>query len=451
MNEDRKRQVALFRLAVLGELVNTELRRGTLHRVLKEKAGQLWSCPDGRTRRIAAKTIQAWYYRYRNHGFDALAPGSRRDKGACRAIAPELQTLIVEMKTEDPGRSAPMIIRELEGAGRIARGRLSESTVGRLLARSGLSGPKMELATPARYRFVAASCGELWQGDACHGPKLFDPASGREVRTKIFGLIDDKSRLLTGLRAGFHETQQDFLTLLGTAVQRRGIPRAILLDNHGSFTGSDVRVACARLGIRLVHARPYDGASKGKIERLWRTLRAHVLDRLDPDRVVTLDDLNLRLWTWMDAEYNQRPHGGLSGRTPLSVWEDDVAEVRWIDDPAAIDVAFRDSIERKVRNDSTCSLRGRTYETPTHMRGRQVQLHFHLLDPARVWVMDGPTQVLLREVDAVGNSRRSRSRPAPEKALPPTPTGLNPVEDTLQRLLRPGKRRDDEQGEVSHA
>lgn len=441
MNDDYKKQVALFRLAVLGDLAHGHKCRGGLTEALALKADQLWQFGDGSLRKIGAKTIQTWYYLYRDHGFDGLLPKSRSDKGACKAISEELQALIVNMKREDPGRSIPLIISELEDAGLARRGELSQSTVGRLLAKEGLSGPKMELETPARYRFVAASCGELWQGDACHGPKLFDPASGRELRVKIFGLIDDKSRLVTYLRAGFHETQQDFLAVLLAAVQRRGLPRAVLLDNHGSFTGADVQVACAKLGVRLVHARPYDGASKGKIERLWRTLRAHVLDRLDLEKVTTLDDLNLRLMTWVDAVYNQRPHAGLSGRTPMSVWEEGADDVRWVEDPADVEPALVTSVERKARNDSTCTLRGKTYEVPPHLRGRWVEVHYSLLTPEHPWIVDSSTQVFLAEVDAVGNSRRARPRPKKTSSgLAPKKTGLNPVEDTLRRLLRPDGR-----------
>lgn len=455
MNEDHKKQVALFRFAVLGDLVHGHQRRGELGRALRKKAEQLWRFPDGDLRKIGAKTIQRWYYRYRDHGFDGLMPVDRIDKGACKAIHEELQALIVDMKREDPGRSVPLIIAELEDAGLARKGELSPSTLRRLLAREGLSGPKLELATPARHRFVASACGELWQGDACHGPKLFDPASGRELRVKIFGLIDDRSRLVTYLRGGFHETQQDFLAVLLAAVQRRGVPRTLLLDNHGSFTGADVQIACAKLGIRLVHARPYDGASKGKIERLWRTLRAHVLDRLDLERVTTLDDLNLRLMTWVDAQYNMRPHAGLSGRTPLSVWEEDAGDIRWVEDPAGVEDTLVDHVERKARNDSTCTVRGKTYEVLPHLRGRSVRIHFSLLDPGRMWILDGATRIFLREVDAVANSRRPRPRPKkPASAPSPRKTGLNPVEDTLRRVLRPGSRRDDHddgEGEVCHA
>jgi len=443
MNDYRKKKIALFRFAVLGDLVHAQLRRGELRRALRKKSKEVWLCPDGKSRRISAKTIQAWVYAYRKLGFEGLVPQGRRDKGSSRAIPQTLQPLILDMKREDPGRSVPMIMRELHCAGLMSERQFSASALARFLKAHGLSGPRAELETPARHRFVAATCGELWQGDACHGPKLFDPESGRQVRVKIFGLLDDKSRLVAYLRASFHERQEDFLRVLLEAVRRRGVPRALLLDNHGSFTGADVRVACAQLGIRMVFAKPYDGPSKGKIERLWRTLRAHVLDRLDLDKVVTLDDLNVRLMTWVSSEYNQRPHAGLSGRTPLSVFEEDAEQVRFIEDASRLESAFRGTAERTAKNDSTCTWRGKTYEVPPHLRNRKVTLHYELLRPDSVWIVDGGAQVPLREVDPVANARRRRQPAAPKAREPMPRTHLNPVEDLLGRALRPNNDNND--------
>lgn len=433
---DQRRDVALFRLAVLGDLVHTELRRGALRRALRKKANQRWVFPDGKTRRVAAKTIQAWLYAYRKHGFDGLIPRERKDRGCSHSIPPNLQTLILDMKREDPGRSTPLILRELENVGLMRRGDFSASSVNRLLSQHGLSGPKMELEVKARHRFVAATCGELWQGDACHGPRLLDPEAGREVRVKIFGLLDDKSRLITYLRAGFHERQEDFLRVLLEAVRRRGVPRSLLLDNHGSFTGADARVTCAKLGIRLVHARPYDGASKGKIERFWRTLRGHVLDRLAPQTVRTIDELNLRLMAWVNGEYNVRPHSGLGGRTPLEVFEADTDEIRFVEDSAELEAGFVAHLQRAVKNDSTCTVGGKVFEVPPHLRGHTVTLYYQVLRPDLLWLQDGPTRVPVRQVDAVANARRPRIvKTEPREA--PKATGLNAVEGALKKLLHP--------------
>ena len=433
---DQRRDVALFRLAVLGDLVHTELRRGALRRALQKKANEPWIFPDGTPRRVAAKTIQSWLYIYRKHGFDGLVPRQRKDRGCSRSIPPKLQALILDLKREDPGRSTPLILRELENVGLMRRGDFSASAVTRLLSRHGLSGPTMELEVTARHRFVAATCGELWQGDACHGPKLFDPEAGREVRVKIFGLLDDKSRLVTFLRASFHECQEDFLRVLFEAVRRRGVPRSLLLDNHGSFTGADARVTCAKLGIRLVYARPYDGASKGKIERFWRTLRGHVLDRLAPEAVRTIDELNLRLMAWVDGEYNIRPHSGLGGRTPLDVFEEDADEIRFVQDNAELEAGFVAHLQRAVKNDSTCTVGGTVFEVPPHLRGHTVTLYYQVLRPGSLWIEDGPTRVPVREVDAVANSRRPRIvKTEPREA--PRATGLNAVEGSLKKLLHP--------------
>jgi putative transposase len=102
------------------------------------------------------------------------------------------------------------------------------------------------------------------------------------------------------------------------------------LDNHKSFTSHDLRVLCAKLDIHIVHSRPGDGHSKGKIERWWRTLRADLIDRLDLQKVTTIDELNLRLWSYVEAEYHCEPHASLSGKTVLEVWESGADDIRWV-------------------------------------------------------------------------------------------------------------------------
>lgn len=390
MNDDDRTREALFRHSILGELLSRELRRGELCRMLDDLSGKTFEDHRGRPRRIAHKTLEEWLYRYRHGGFEALKPVPRSDLGNSRVLAPELEQLIVDLKREDPGRSCPLIVRELELAGRIRRDQIDVSTVQRLLRRRGLSGPKLELDRPARYRWQASMCGELWQGDALHGPVLVNPVTRRPQRAIIFGLIDDRSRIVPYLEAGFGETGHRFLGVLYNAIARRGIPRALLLDNHASFTGYDLRVLCATLNTRLIFCRPGDGPAKGKVERFWRTLREGLLDRIDVRQVTTLDELNLRLWSYVEGEYHTHGHSSLSGRAPLEVWEDGAGDVRWVSDPAALETAFHAHVERKARNDSTILWRGVSYEVPTYLRSRTVRIRYSLLDPGRISVLDAP-------------------------------------------------------------
>lgn len=432
MTDDERNQEALFRHAILGDLLSRNLRRGELRPALKQLAGQTYQDHHERSRRVAYKTLEEWYYKYRNGGFEALRPRPRSDRNRSRILAEDIQQLILDMKREDPGRSARLIVRELELAGRIAACQISRSCVQRLLRRHGLSVPRMEWDHTARYRWEASACGELWQADALHGPTLMNPATGRHQKVIVFGLIDDRSRLIPYLEGGFGETEQRFLAVLYQAMARRGIVRKLLLDNHASFSGYDLRLLCAKLGIHLVHSRPGDAPSKGKIERLWRTLRAQLIDRLDLERVTTIDEFNLRLWTWVEMEYHRQPHSSLSGRTPLEVWESEADQIRWVDEPHQLERSFYGEVERLVRNDSTVQWRGVFYEVPPYLRRQRVRLHYALLDSARVSLLDGNTEIPLRRVEPQENAHRSRT--VVRTTVPDArKTGLNAAELILAR------------------
>jgi len=71
--------------------------------------------------------------------------------------------------------------------------------------------------------------------------------------------------------------------------------------------------------------------------------------------VTTIDEFNLRLWTWVETEYHHQPHSSLSGRTPLEVWETDADQIRWVEDHQQLEQNFYGEVERFVRNDSTAS------------------------------------------------------------------------------------------------
>src|SRR5438445_11940176 len=199
MTDDERNQEALFRHAILGDVLSRNPRRGQLRPALKQLAQQTYQDHHGRSRRVAYKTLEEWYYKYRNGGFDALKPRPRKDRNRSRVLAEDLQQLVLDMKREDPGRSAHGILRELELAGKIKARQASVSSVQRLLHRHGLSITRMEWDHAARYRWEAAMCGELWQADALHGPMLMNSATGRSQRVIVVGLDYDRCRLILSL------------------------------------------------------------------------------------------------------------------------------------------------------------------------------------------------------------------------------------------------------------
>ena len=64
------------------------------------------------------------------------------------------------------------------------------------------------------------------------------------------------------------------------ALLRRGIPQRLYVDNGANYRSQHLALVCAKLGIALIHARPYQPQGKGKQERWFRTVRAQFLSRL---------------------------------------------------------------------------------------------------------------------------------------------------------------------------
>lgn len=434
MNTASRENEALLKHGFLAPVLYEKLPRRQLRARLRELAGQTFYDKNGTARTYSWRTLEEWYYQIKKGGFDDLKRRPRKDAGSCRALDPTLVELVIALKEEDPGRSAPMVLQQLELAGRVREGDVSVSTIQRLLRRRGLAGPRLELARKDRKRFRAAHVNELWQGDALHGPKLVNPRTGQPQTVKVFALIDDHSRRIVNIQAGFAETEAAFLGVIHGALARCGIPRTLYLDNGSSFVGRELRLACARAGIRLIHSCPYEASSRGKIERFFRTLREQVIARLDLDLVKTIEDLNVRLTSWVEGEYNSRPHAGLDGLAPREAWEDGAADVRWVEDHSRLAEIFRGTVTRHARNDATVMLDGKIYEVPGHLRRRTVTLSYSLLEPDRVWVIDGSTEVPVKVVDPVANAHRRRQvRPA-GIATASRQTGLNPVEQILARV-----------------
>src|SRR5271165_734335 len=111
MTDEERNEEALFRHAILGDVLSRNLRRGQLRFELKQLAQQTYQDHHGRPRRVAYKTLEEWLYKYRHGGFAALKPRPRSDRNRSRVLAEDLQQLVLEMKREDPGRSALCLVK----------------------------------------------------------------------------------------------------------------------------------------------------------------------------------------------------------------------------------------------------------------------------------------------------------------------------------------------------
>ena len=164
-------------------------------------------------------------------------------------------------------------------------------------------------------------------------------------------------------------------------------------------------LACARLGITLIHARPYQPAGKGKQERFFRTVRMRFLPTLGPSDLGSLDALNRRFWAWVEGEYHRAPHRGLDGTTPLDAWAMRAGDVRSAGPDLDLREMFLWEQKRKVHKDRTISLDGVVYEVGAALVGEMVTVRY---DPAKkgapvdIWHRNEKVETA-RVVDAYAN------------------------------------------------
>ena len=371
--------VALFRLSVLGPLASREeLERGEIKSLIREMASRTYSIPNSNRIYIAEGTIEAWYYAWKRGGIEALSPKIRSDKGESK-LPIAIQESILKAKREKPKRSINTIRSLLEKSGLAAKGELSRSAVHRLLQRHGLSNfHGDDEPSEERRSFVANRASDIWYGDVMHGPKF--SVSGRNRKVYLVSLMDDASRLLTHSAFCLGETAIDIEGVLKQAVLKRGLPKKLVIDNGPAYRASTLQEICARLEIRLIYCRPYHPTSKGKLEKWHSFVRSSFLSELDRRTIHSLDDLNARLWAWLDQFYHQRIHAGLGeGLSPLQRWQQDLIHIRPLGPFAyTLDKIFLHRYDRLVRKDGTVSFQGQYFEVPFELVGKKVRL---VVDP----------------------------------------------------------------------
>ena len=209
---------------------------------------------------------------------------------------------------------------------------------------------------------------------------------------------------MVALRAFSTERETEMLTLLVGALRQQGAPDALYLDNGPTYIGETLSVACGRLGIGLMHAKPRDPQARGKMERLWRTMRQQCLDHLGTQQ--SLHDVQVRLLAWLDRHYLVTPHGALMGKTPADVYE---SAPRQHVPEEMLREALIVRARRRVRRDGTLSVGGLDWELDaSYLCGRLVTVGRCLLDPDEApWVEHEEQRLPLHLVDPKENAKRS--------------------------------------------
>ena len=322
---NRAEAIALFRLGIVGDLLARDLADGELRAELEARAAQRHRPPGASaSRTFHWKTLQSWYYAAKHGGHRALISPSRR-KGFGIGLSPETRELLLQIRREHPSAAADLILEVAVQQGLVEKDEVSPSTLRRLFAAAGVSRTSATRTDRReRRRWDAGRVGALWHGDVCH--IWVRSLAGVPRKLYVHGLLDDHSRFVPALEARETEKEVDMLSVLCATLLRIPTPDVLYLDNGSCYRGETLALACARLGIRLVHAQPYDPQARGKMERFWRTLRQRCTDHLPPG--ASLHDVNAALLAFLDAEYHARPHAGLMGESPIKRFHAGLGERR---------------------------------------------------------------------------------------------------------------------------
>lgn len=406
--------VALFRYQIIAPLLSITGPRGALKREIAKIAARRHEHPRRGLIPVAGGTIEEWLLRYRRDGLDGLEDKRRRDLGKSRRIDAQLADAIVELAEGFPGLDGPGLLAEL-GARLDGVALPSLSTLYRFLRSRGLD----QRRAPGRKdhrAFAFDLAGDCWQGDVMYGPSLARK-DGHRRKAYLIAILDDATRVIVHAQFYFEQHLRSLKDCLKQAMLKRGIPRRFYFDNGKIFRSRLLLALCARLGIQLIHTRPYRPQGRAKLERWFLTLRRGFLARINADQCDGLDALNRLLFAWIEGEYHQRPHRGLDGETPLDRWMRLSDGIRPLPLDVDLDALFLDETTRRVAKDGTLTLSGCRFEPGPRFIGRKVTVRFDPFDLRSVLVLsDSGESMRAFPVDLAANRRVRRQ---PDAEMPP--------------------------------
>jgi transposase InsO family protein len=286
------------------EVEKVELRRVFVERV-KSGIAVAEAC---REFGVSRPTGYKWLRRYEAEGVEGL-----RDRSRCpRRVALTDPRLVAAVVAERSRRKwgARKIRKRLETLGEHPP---SERTVNRILRREGLQEERRRPPEPPQ-RFERSRPNALWQMD--HKSAVRGKWRSRAVPLLV---VDDHSRYLFCLQSlpdkGLESTWPRLWEIFGEF----GLPEAMLSDNDIIFAGrngpSQLESRLLRLGIEVIHGRPYHPQTQGKVERLNGTLERELLRDGSFETALELQAGFDRF----RREYNfERPHEALDLEVPAS-------------------------------------------------------------------------------------------------------------------------------------
>jgi len=297
---------------------------------------------------------------------EELADHSRRPHSSPRRSDGAIEQRIVAVRDAHPAWGARKIAHCLEREGISCP---TPSTVHAILRRHGRivmapGGPA------ARQRFEKPAPNLLWQMDFKGWVRL-----GNTVRCHPLTVVDDHSRFAMCLAACANEQGNTVQGQLQSTFRRYGLPDCFFVDNGtpwGDPSGerwTRFSVWLLKLGIDVIHSRPYHPQSRGKNERFHRTLKAEVLAlRCFRD----LADVQHAFDQWRELYNFVRPHEALGQEVPATRYRPSPRAMP--DRLPQVEYDEQDIVRAVPTSNDYVSFKGRRWKVPQAFRGERVAI-----------------------------------------------------------------------------
>ena len=396
-------EVAQFRFALIAPVVQGLYPDASATAYYKRVTQKPLTLPDGSTVTYSYKTLEKWKSQYTIGGLDALMPNSRSDKGISRALNDEAINEIYRLKKDFPRMNATQIYEFLIRNSFI-QATVSVDSVQRFIRHNDLKSAR-DPNLRDRKAYEEDEFGKIWQADTCYLPHITEDGNTRRVYCIM--IIDDHSRLLVGGQLFYNDNAYNFQKVLKDAISTYGIPDKLYVDNGCSYSNEQLSMICVSLGTLLLHTKIRDGASKGKVERHFRTLKERWLYTLDIADITSLSQFNELLKDYMRS-YNTTFHRGIDG-VPLERYETTKQHPRKPDSRQWLDDCFYNRITRKVRKDSTITIDNVCYDVPMQFISAKVDIRFLPDDMNSAYILYEDKKFPIRKTNRVDNCHTKRN------------------------------------------
>ena len=354
---------------------------------------------------ISKRSLYRYEARYREDSFSGLRP-MNREKRRSQALPEDWDEIVgeaIQLKREVPKRSVRQIIKILEIEGRALPGVIKASTLQRYLYKAGLGIKQIKRYSEKREntsrRFCRPHRMELLQGDIKYGPDI-RLSDGRLIKTYLSSLIDDHSRFI--VQSEFYDNQRQEVVedTFHKAILKYGKCDACYLDNGTQYTTNQLHTALAKLGIRVIHAKPYACESKGKVEKFHQKVDQFIAE-IRIAKVHSLEELNQKWKYFLEQDYQKEAHEGiaeyyksygvkvpLEGISPKQEFMRDTKGLVFLD-TALVSEAFLHHENRRLDNAGCFSFGDVKYEASMALANAEVEIAYDPMNTETIKVLYG--------------------------------------------------------------